>query len=73
MVGGKMMDKVLINIEEEEWLHKFFNTDVISIDDLFNCIEKLDSEIYELKERIEELTDPEYGKPDAYDEWRDSQ
>ena len=67
------MDKVLINIEEEEWLHKFFNTDVISIDDLFNCIEKLDSEIYELKERIEELTDPEFGKPDAYDEWRDRQ
>ena len=67
------MDKVLINIEEEEWLHKFFNTDYVSVDDLFNCIEKLDSEIYELKERIEELTDPEFDKPDAYDIWRDRQ
>ncbi len=67
------MDKVLINIEEEEWLKKFFNTDYVSIDDLFNCIEKLDSEIYELKERIEELTDPEFDKPDPYDRWRDLQ
>ena len=67
------MDKILINIEEEEWLKKFFNTDYVSIDDLFNCIEKLDSEIYDLKERIEELTDPEYGKPDEYDKWRDNQ
>lgn len=68
-----IMDKILINIEEEEWLKKFFNTDYVSIDDLLNCIEKLDSEIYELKERIEELTDTEYGKPDAYDIWRDRQ
>ena len=68
-----MMDKVLINIEEEEWLKKFFNTDYVSVDDLFNCIEKLDGEIYELKERIEELTDPEYDNPDEYDKWRDNQ
>jgi len=67
------MDKILINIEEEEWLHKFFNKDIVSVDELLNCIERLDSEVYELKEEIENLNDPEYGKPDSYDMWRDRQ
>lgn len=68
------MDNLLINLEEEEdWLKKHFQSNVVSINDLLNEIEKLDYKIDELKERIEELTDPEFNKPDAYDIWRDRQ
>ena len=50
------MDRVYINMKEEnDWIKKYFkNKDLVSVEDLLSCIEDLDSEIYELKEKLRE-------------------
>lgn len=48
------MNKVYILKDElNSWISKYFNKDLISVDDLISCIEDLDEEIDELKELIE--------------------
>lgn len=50
------MDKVLINIKDEnEWIKKYFNKELVTIDDFIGIIEDLDGEISHLKEQIEDL------------------
>lgn len=54
------MNEVFIDIKKEnEWIRKYFNTDLVSIDKLLWVIEDLDEEIDYLKERIHELEHPE--------------
>lgn len=48
------MNKVYILKDElNSWISKYFNKDLISVDDLISCIEDLDEEIDELKDLIE--------------------
>lgn len=48
------MNRVYILKDElNSWISKYFNKDLISVDDLISCIEDLDEEIDELKELIE--------------------
>lgn len=37
------------------WVAKYFNKDLISVDDLISCIEDLDCEIENLNEKIENM------------------
>ena len=46
-----------------EWLRKYFNGDLISINDMISVMEDLDGEIDRLKEKIEEI---EQDKEDNY-------
>lgn len=53
------MDRVYINMKEEnDWIKKYFKKDLVSVEDLLSCIEDLDSEIYELKEKLREKEEP---------------
>lgn len=50
------MKDVFIKKEElNEWVAKYFNKDLISVDDLISVIEDLDGEIDRLKEKIEDI------------------
>jgi len=50
------MNNVYIKKEElNEWLRKYFNGDLISINDMISVMEDLDGEIDRLKEKIEEI------------------
>ena len=50
------MKDVYIKKEElNEWLRKYFNGDLISINDMISVMEDLDGEIDRLKEKIEEI------------------
>ena len=58
------MNNVYIKKEElNEWLRKYFNGDLISINDMISVMEDLDGEIDRLKEKIEEI---EQDKEDNY-------
>lgn len=49
------MNKVYILKDElNSWISKYFNKDLISIDDLISCIEDLDEEIDKLGEQLED-------------------
>ena len=50
-----------------EWVAKYFQTDLISIEDLISTIEDLDGEVEHLKEEIEDMQ----KEPDEYDSYRD--
>lgn len=53
------MDEVYIDMRKQNrWISKYFNKDLVSVDELLGCIEDLDGEIDHLKERIEELENP---------------
>ena len=50
------MDEVYIDMRKEnEWIRKYFTSDLVSIEDLLGCIEDLDGEIEHWKEKYEEL------------------
>ena len=51
------MERVYIDIRKEnQWIRKYFNNkDFISVDDLLDVIENLDSEVECLKEQIEDI------------------
>lgn len=50
------MNNVFIKKEElNEWLKKYFNGDLISINDMISVMEDLVGEIDRLKEKIEEI------------------
>ena len=50
------MNEIYIKKEDlNSWVAKYFTQDLISIDDLIDCIENIDSEIDRLNEKIEDL------------------
>lgn len=50
------MDNVYIKKEDlNKWVAKFFNEDLITIEDLISAIEELDEEIGSLKDKIRDL------------------
>lgn len=50
-----MNEVYILKDELNSWISKYFNKDLISIDDLISCIEDLDEEIDRLKDKIEDL------------------
>ena len=61
------MDEVYIDMRKEnKWISKYFTKDLVSIDELLNCIEDLDSEIENLKLEIEELKTPSEDTDDDF-------
>lgn len=50
------MNKVMVNLEED-YCRKYFNKDVVSIDDILDKLKELDDELYEQKEKYKELED----------------
>lgn len=64
------MDEVYIDMRyQNDWIKKYFNADFVSISQLIGCIEDLDGEIELLKEKIEEIKNPE--EQDAFDIYLD--
>ena len=64
------MDEVFIDMRyQNDWIKKYFNADFVSISQLIGCIEDLDGEIELLKEKIEEIKNPE--EQDAFDIYLD--
>lgn len=51
------MDEVFIDMRKENhWIQKYFpNKDFVSIYDLLGCIEDLDADVEQLKEKIEDM------------------
>ena len=50
------MNEVYIDMRKEnEWIRKYFDKDLVSIEELIGCIEDLDGEIDSLKEQIEDI------------------
>ena len=50
------MNEVYIDMRKEnEWIRKYFDKDLVSIDELLNCIEDLDGEVDHWKEKYEDL------------------
>ena len=50
------MSEVYIDMRKEnEWIRKYFTKDLVSIDDLLNVIEELDSEVNDWKIKYSEL------------------
>lgn len=65
------MNEVYIDMRKEnEWIRKYFNKDLVSIEELIGCIEDLDSEVERLEEKYEDLVrDVEDNyRPIPYDE-----
>lgn len=54
-----------------EWVAKYFNADLISVDDLVSIIEELDSEVEHLKEEIEDIQQEK--EEDTYQAYKDNQ
>lgn len=48
------MDKILINLEED-YCRKYFNQDVVSVEDILEKIKEFDDKLYEEKEKYLEL------------------
>lgn len=66
------MEEIFIDIRKEnEWIRKYFTSDLISINQLLGIIEDLDSEVEYLKEQIEDMKIK--NEPDYYDIWKDRQ
>lgn len=52
------MSELFIKKENlNHWIAKYFDKDLISIEDLIGCIEDLDREVERLKEQIEDITE----------------
>ena len=49
------MNEVFIDMRKEnEWIKKYFNSDLVSIEQLIACIEDLDGKVEHLKEEYEQ-------------------
>lgn len=65
------MDEVYVDMRyQNDWIKKYFNADFVSVAQLLGCIEDLDGEIENLKEKIEEMENP--PEEDVYDKWHDN-
>ena len=63
------MNEVYIDMRKEnEWIRKYFDKDLVSVQDLLACIEDLDCEIDSLKEQIEDMKQPD--EEDVMDIWK---
>ena len=61
------MNEVYIDMRKEnKWISKYFTKDLVSIDELLNCIEDLDSKISDLELEIEELKTPDEDPDDDF-------
>lgn len=53
-----------------KWVAKYFNKDLISIDDLLGCIEDLDDEVENLKDKLkhmeQDIEDNYVSRPNSY-------
>ena len=64
------MNEVYIDMRKQnEWIRKYFNADLVSIDQLIGCIEDLDGAIENLKGQIEDMKSS--NEPDEYDIWKE--
>ena len=50
-----MKDIYIKKTDVNSWIAKYFDKDLISVDDLINKIEDLDGEIDSLKEKLEDM------------------
>ena len=65
------MDEVYIDMRKENaWIRKYFNSDLVSIEELLATIEDLDGEIEHWKEKYQDLEEDlrENYKPIPYEE-----
>ena len=65
------MDEVYIDMRKENaWIRKYFNSDLVSIEELLATIEDLDGEIEHWKEKYQDLEEDlrENYKPIPYSE-----
>ena len=61
------MNEVYIDMRKEnKWISRHFTKDLVSVSDLLDCIEELDSEIGELKLQIKELQTPDENPADDF-------
>ena len=61
------MNEVYIDMRKEnKWISKYFTKDLVSVSDLLDCIEDLDSENEKLKLEIEELKTPNEDPDDDF-------
>lgn len=61
------MNEVYIDMRKEnKWISKYFTKDLVSVSDLLDCIEDLDSENEKLKLEIEELKTPDEDPDDDF-------
>ena len=68
------MEKVYILKEDlNRWVAKYFDKDLITINDLISVIENLDEELDSLKEKFEDYIKEqnEEHEEDPYDVWMD--
>ena len=64
------MEEIFIDIRQQnEWIRKYYEKDLIKLDELFGLIEDLDYEIDILRERIDDLNKSKEEKDDEYS-WR---
>ena len=71
MVGGTTMNEVFIDIRGIDELEKQFTTDLVSVEQLVVCIQNLTGEIDELKEKIQDLQNPEEPDNDSWREYKE--
>lgn len=64
------MNEVYVDLRKLDLADRL-GKDMITIDALLRELENALDEIVILKDEIKNLQDEDYGKPDAYDEWRD--
>ena len=50
------MEQVLVNLKDD-YCAKFFNKDLVSIDEILNKLYELENDIEDLKEELEDLKD----------------
>lgn len=61
------MNEVYIDMRKQNrWISKYFTKDLVSVSDLLDCIEDLDSENEKLKLEIEELKTPNEDPDDDF-------
>lgn len=66
------MENIYVKLEENSWIHKYFEKDMVSVEELIGKIEDLDDELYELRHKYEDFKEEvrdnyEPVKYDPYD------
>lgn len=65
------MNEVYIDMRKEnKWISKYFDKDLVSVEDLLRVIEDLDDEVENLKEQIEDIQQSD--EEDVYHNWLDN-
>ncbi len=53
-------------------LESFKDKDLYTWDEIISVIEDLEAQIEALQEEVDNLKDPDYGKPDPFDEYMEN-